>query len=71
MEMDEITPTDVKPTLNGTTEYYYNINLNNLCRVCLEKNRPEKEMYNIYDSSRTLLVSHMLMACCSVQVVIK
>lgn len=52
--------------------YYCDINLNSVCRVCLEKNQPHKKPCNIFQArldSTSDEVSNMIMACASVQVI--
>ncbi|KAF5304705.1 hypothetical protein FQA39_LY09482 [Lamprigera yunnana] len=51
--------------------YYCDISLNTICRLCLEKNQPNKKMCNIFEPKRSHLpddLSSMIMACASVQV---
>lgn len=53
--------------------YYCDINLNSVCRVCLEKNQPHKKPCNIFQArldSTSDEVSNMIMACASVQVLL-
>lgn len=49
---------------------YFDMSINNICRVCLEKNQDTKKMCNIFQDSRPNHFSFMIMACASVQVIL-
>lgn len=47
---------------------YFDMSLNNICRVCLEKNQVSRKMCSLFENNKSPLVSFMIMACASVQV---
>lgn len=48
---------------------FFDMNINNICRVCLEKNQGTKKMCSIFQGSKSNQFSLMIMACASVQVI--
>lgn len=59
----------LKPTDHpGMVDCYFDMSLNNICRVCLEKNQGTKKMCSIFENSKPPHFSIMIMACASVQV---
>lgn len=47
---------------------YFDMSINNICRVCLEKNQGTKKMCNIFQDTKPTNLSLIIMACASVQV---
>ncbi|RZC36565.1 zinc finger protein TC009514, partial [Asbolus verrucosus] len=46
--------------------YYCDVNLSSVCRICLEKNQNNKKMCNIFDGGEPLYT--MIMSCAAVQI---
>lgn len=58
----------LKPIQQELVDYYCDINLSTMCRVCLEKNQPNKKMCNIFEAAKPMHICNMIMSCASVQV---
>lgn len=68
-----ITDNNSKSVHQDLINYYCDISVNNVCRVCLEKCQPHKKMLNIFETKQKHLpseVSTMIMACASIQVTV-
>lgn len=53
---------------NRLVDCYYDMNINNICRICLEKSLDTSKMSNIFEITKQNHFSLMIMACASVQV---
>lgn len=48
--------------------YYLTMNMNNICRICLEKAMVPQKLTPIFDPIKPPHFSNLIMACASVQV---
>lgn len=53
---------------NELFHYYLTMNMNNICRVCLEKGMVPQKLTPIFDPIKPPHFSNLIMACASVQV---
>lgn len=70
MELNQGLTMELKPMQiqQELVDYYCDINLTTMCRVCLEKSQPNKKMCNIFDAMKPVHICTMIMSCASVQV---
>lgn len=68
MELNKTVEDRLNPIQQEYVDFYCDINLNTICRVCLEKTQPNKKMCNIFEPSKPVHICTMIMAFASVQV---